>query len=163
MKTTDKMLIGIVVAIVLLIAAALAITLMRPEPTYGAEDTPEGVTHNYLLALQRDEFDRAFGYLSPTLKGYPVTVERFVDDIHDNSWSFRLDTDTTLMVGAASVTGNNATVRVRESRFEGGNLFGSGQSTLDIEMQLHREDGEWKIVNAFDYFAMCWNEANGCE
>jgi hypothetical protein len=163
MKTTDKMLIGIVVAILLLIVAALAITLTRPEPTYGAEDTPEGVTHNYLLALQREEFERAFGYLSPTLKGYPATVERFVDDIHDNPWSFRLDTDTTLMVGAASITGNNATVRVRESRFEGGDLFGSGQSTLDIEMQLHREDGVWKIVNAFDYFAMCWNEAKGCQ
>ena len=163
MKSTDKMLIGIIVAIVLLIAAALTITLMRPEPTYSAEDTPEAVTHNYLLALQREEFDRAYGYLSPTLKGYPATVERFVDNIHSNAWSFRLDTDTTLMLETASITGNNAVVHVRESRFEGGDLFGSGQSSLDIEMQLHRDAGGWKIVYASSYFAMCWNEAEGCQ
>ena len=41
MKSTDKFLIGIVVAIVLLIIAALAVTLTQPEPTYLAEDTPE--------------------------------------------------------------------------------------------------------------------------
>ena len=54
MKTTDKILIGIVAGIILLIIVALVVTLSRPEPTYQPEDTPEGIAHNYLLALQKE-------------------------------------------------------------------------------------------------------------
>jgi hypothetical protein len=74
MKSTDKFLIGIVVGIVLLVVAAFVITLARPEPTYQVEGTPESVAHNYLLALQKEDYQRAYGYLSPTLKGYPVRL-----------------------------------------------------------------------------------------
>ncbi len=98
MKSTDKVLIAIVAGIVLLIVVALVVTLTRPEPIYQAEDTPEGVAHNYLLALQKEEYERAYGYLSPTLEGYPASADRFVEDVEDNSWSFRLNTDTTLAI-----------------------------------------------------------------
>lgn len=64
MKNTDKMLIAIVIGIVLLVVIALAITLTRPEPTYQAEDNPEGITHNYLLALQKKDYERAYVLLS---------------------------------------------------------------------------------------------------
>ena len=53
MKSTDKVLIAIVAGIILLIIVAFVVALAKPEPTYQAEDTPEGVAYNYLLALQR--------------------------------------------------------------------------------------------------------------
>ena len=161
MKTTDKVLIGIVVGIVLLIVVALVVTLTQP--TYQAENTPEGVTHNYLLALQKEEYERAYGYLSPTLEGYPASVEEFAEHIHDDSRRFRLDTDTTLSVGSARITGSNATVTVRESRFRGGDLFDSGQSTEVFNMELDLQDGEWKIVYSSYYFRRCWDQEKGCE
>ena len=162
MKSTDKFLIGIVAGIVLLIVAAFVVTLTRPEPTYQAEDTPEGVAHNYLLALQKEDFERAYGYLSPTLEGYPASAEKFAEHVQDYSWRFRLDVDTTLAVESARVTGNRAVVKVRESRFDGGDLFDSSQSTNVFKMELQLESGEWKIVDADYYFAWCWERDEGC-
>jgi hypothetical protein len=162
MKTTDKVLIGIVVGIVLLIVVALVAVLLRPE-IYQAENTPKGVAHNYLLALQKQDYERAYGYLSPTLEGYPASVEGFVEQIHDHSWRFRLDTDATLSVGLARITGDSATVTVRESRFRGGDLFDSGQSTSVFKTELYLEDSEWKIVYSSYYFARCWDQEKGCE
>ena len=161
MKSTDKFLIGIVVGIVLLVVAAFVVTLTRPEPTYQAEDTPEGVTHNYLLALQKKDYQRAYGYLSPTLKGYPVSAERFAENVEDYSWRFRLDTDTTLAVESAKVTANRAVVKVRESRFHGRGLFDSNQSTTVFEIKLQLENSEGKIVDADYYFTWCWKRSEG--
>jgi hypothetical protein len=163
MKTTDKVLIGIVAGIILLVIVALVVTLTRPEPTYQAEDTPEGVAHNYLLALQIEEYERAYGYLSPTLAGYPASAERFVEHIHDNAWRFRLNTDATLSVESSKITGDNATVYVQESRFWGGDLFDSGQSTYTFDMKLRLEEGQWKIIDSDNYFAWCWDREDGCD
>ena len=162
MKSTDKFLVGIVAGIVLLIIVAFVVTLARPEPTYQAEDTPEGVAHNYLLALQQEDYERAYGYLSPTLEGYPVSAEEFARDVRDHSWSFRLDEDITLAVESSRVIGNRAVVDVRESRFYDGDLFDSSQSTTVFEMELQLEDGEWKIVHSNCYFAWCWMSDEGC-
>ena len=163
MKTTDKVLIGIVIGIVLLIVVALIVTLAQPEPAYQTEDTPEGVTYNYLLALQREEYERAYGYLSPTIKGYPASAEKFIEHIHVYSWNFRLDTDTTLSVESVKISGSNATVTVRESRFRGGDLFDSSQSTMVFDTELHLEDSEWKIIYSHYYFASCWVREKGCK
>ncbi len=161
MITTDKVLIGIVAGIVLLIVVALVVTLTQP--TYQAENTPKGIAHNYLLALQKEEYERAYGYLSPALEGYPASVEEFVEHIHDYPSRFRLGTDTTLSVGLARITGNSATVTVRKSRFRGGDLFDSRQSTSVFKMELDLKDSEWKIVDSSGYFARCWNQEKGCE
>jgi hypothetical protein len=163
MKSTDKFLIGIVAAIVLLIIVALAVTLTQPEPTYQAEDTPEGVAHNYLMALNKEEFDRAYGYLSPVLVGYPASAGKFAEHVQDYSWSFRLNVDTTLLVESAKIIGSRGIVRVRESRFRGGDLFDSGQSTRVFDVELRLEDDEWKIVDADYYFARCWRQEAGCK
>jgi hypothetical protein len=161
MKTTDRVLFSIVLGIVLLIAVALVVTLMRSEPTYQAENTPEGVAHNYLLALQKEENERAYGYLSPTLKDYPASVKEFIEDIDNYSWRF--DRDRNKSIKSAKITANRATVTVRESRFRGGDLFDSGQSTSVFKMELYLEDSEWKIVYSSYYFARCWDQEKGCE
>lgn len=163
MKSTDKFLIGIVAAIVLLVIVALAVTLSQPKPTYQAEDTPEGVAHNYLMALNREEYDRAYGYLSPDLAGYPVSAERFAEHVQNYSWSFRLDADTTLSIVSVKITGNHGNVKVRESRFRGGYLFESGQSTRLFDLEVKFEDNEWKIVDVDSYFARCWKQREGCQ
>ena len=163
MKNTDKFLIGIVAGSVLLVIVAFAITLARPEPTYRAEDTPEGVAHNYLLALQQDEVTRAYGYLSPTLAGYPADENAFAKRVADESWTFRRTEDVTLAVDSSKVSGDRATVKVRESRFRGGGgLFDNSQSTSIFDVTLEREGDAWKIVDAEFYFAQCWEFDRGC-
>lgn len=161
MKKNDKMLVGIVIGIVLLIVVALAITLAKPEPTYQSEETPEGVAHNYILAIQKEDFERAYGYLSTALDGYPKSLREFEDDVFDNSWRFRLDIDTTITLGEAKITGNKAFVEITESRFYGGDLFDSGQSINDFDMVLQLENGEWKVIDSGYYFFHCWEDLTG--
>jgi len=105
MKSTDKFLLGIVIGIVLLVIVSFVVTLTRPEPTYRAEDLPENVAHNYLLALQKKEYQRAYGYLSQELKNYPRSAERFAENIKDFSRRFDADEEVTLSVESAELTG----------------------------------------------------------
>ncbi|HEY73428.1 MAG TPA: hypothetical protein G4N99_09170 [Thermoflexia bacterium] len=161
MKSTDKFLVGIVAGIILLVVAAFIITLTRPDPAYQAEDTPKGIAHNYLLALQKEDFERAYSYLSPTLDGYPDSAEAFVEQVKDSSWRFRVDVDTTLAVESARITNNRATVDVREARFYESDLFDPGQRTTIFEIELQLDDGEWKIVDADYYFSPCWVDSEG--
>ena len=161
MKSTDKFLVGIVVGIILLVIAAFVVTLARPDPTYRAGDAPADVAHNYLLALQNKDLERAYAYLSPTLDGYPDSVEAFAEGIEDHSWRFRTDLDITLAVESAEATGSRAVVDVREARFSSGDLFDSSQRTTIFEIELQLEDGEWKIVDADYYFSPCWVDSEG--
>jgi hypothetical protein len=163
MKNTDKVLLGILAGIALLIILALVMTLTRPVSTYQADDTPEGVAHNYLLALQNEDYDRAYGYLATTLEGYPRSLDKFVENIHGYPYYFRLDQEVSFSIVSAKVTGNNATVKVHLSSFRGGGIFDSGQSSYDFEMSLRREAGRWKIASADSYFASCWQWEQGCK
>jgi hypothetical protein len=163
MKSTDKFLIGIVGGVILLIVVAFAVAFLRPKPTYLPDDTPEGVAHNYLFALQQKDYARAYGYLSPTLSGYPKSAEAFASDASDYNWNFG-DGSNTLQVESSSITGDRAVVLVRETVFYEGGLFNSSQYANTFEMTLQRDpkSGAWKIVESDSYWAWCWNNSDGC-
>jgi hypothetical protein len=164
MKKTDKFLIAIVAGVVFLVLVVFAVALLRPnQPTYEPDDTPEGVAHNYLLALQLEEYERAYGYLSPTLPGYPADVETFERNVSNDRWSFGYyDDDVSLAVEAVDVSGDRAKVVVRKTEFYQGGPFDSGQSSSTFEMVLRHEDGAWKITESDRYWASCWESSEGC-
>jgi hypothetical protein len=167
MKKTDKLLIGIVAGIVLLVVVAFAIALSKPKPEYQAEDTPEGVAFNYLFALQQGDYERAYGYLSPSIRGYPRDAQDFTEAIQDNSWRFGSlnDSSTTLEVDSVRNNGKRAGVTILEMRFYEGDLFNSGQYTSSFDMTLQQDTaGAWKIVESDDYWLGCWNDpySYGC-
>ena len=166
MKTTDKYLIGIVAGIVVLVVVALVVTLMQPESTYQAEDTPGGVAYNYLLALKKADYERAYGYLSPQLLGYPKTLERFIDQIQSSSYNYQfryppLD-NSTLSVKSEVITINYADVTILASIFSGGSLFESGTNNITFDMKLRHVNSKWKITNSDRYFLDCWTQSKGC-
>ena len=166
MKKTDKFLIGIVVGIVLLIAVAFAVALNKPEATYKAEDTPEGIAFNYLFALQQRDYERAYGYLSPKIIGYPKNVEAFEDDIRDYSWSFRdlEDGSLSLEIISVDISGQRAVVKIQSTNFYENGLFDSGQYTNTFDVILRQDqDGKWKITEADNYWLWCWDNLGGCK
>jgi len=166
MKKTDKILIGIVAGIILLVVTAFAIALSKPKPAYQAEDVPEGVAFNYLFALQQKDYERAYGYLSPSLKGYPRSVEVFKDNIRDYGWSFKdlSVSSTTLEVGSVDLNGQRADVTIHETRFYEGDLFNSSQYTYEFIITLRLdENGNWKIVDGDSYWLDCWDTYGGCK
>jgi len=157
MKQTDKLLFGIVAGILILVVAAFILVLSRPAPEYQSGDTPENIAHNYLLALRQQEYEQAYTYLSPNLANYPPTLNQFIQDIEDNDWSFRLDTEVSLAVASARIINNQATVSIEETRFYNSGLFDSYQSVTTFTMELDQENGLWKITEAKAYWDNCWH------
>lgn len=159
MKGSDKFLIGIVAGILLLIVVSVVVVLSRPKPEYRDDDSPEAVVHNYLLALRQEEYERAYGYLSPGLRGYPRDVEAFTEDVED-SYSFSFG-NTTIDVQSATIRGTSAMVEVLETSFSGGDdLFNSGNYERRFDMKLSQENGEWKLVDGNRYWTSCWEKVS---
>lgn len=165
MKKTDKILLGIVAGILLLVIVAFVVALSKPKPTYQAEDTPEGVAFNYLFALQQKDYERAYSYLSPSIRGYPKNANAFSEDVRDRSYHFRdlHDSSYSLDVGSVYIAGMRADVSIQETHFYEGDLFYSGQYTSTFTMNLRQDkNGDWKIEASDDYWLWCWNHEKGC-
>lgn len=61
----DRFLIGILIGIGVLVLVALILFLSRQgQSQYGDESSPSGVLHNYILALQKRDYERAYRYLA---------------------------------------------------------------------------------------------------
>jgi hypothetical protein len=166
MKKIDKFLIGIVTGIILLVVVAFIFALNKPKQTYQSDDNPKGVAFNYLFALQQGDYERAYGYILPSISGYPRTLNIFIDDIKDNSWRFNglNSSSTTLEVESTDITGQRADVEIRETRFYEGDLFSSGQYTSTFQMELRQDkNGDWKIVESDDYWIWCWSDLDRCK
>ena len=157
MSANDRTLVGIVAGVVVLVVAALAVVRLRPEPTYREDGSPEAAAHNYLLAMERGEWARAYGYLSPSLPCYPASAEVFADDITQDAWLRNFD-NVELRVEDATTEGDVAVVTVRESRFWTGGLFQSSQTTGTFEMKLQRAPDGWRIVRSDSYWWWGWSD-----
>ena len=166
MKSPDKFLVGIVVGVAVLLAVVFGVILSRPADEYQAEDTPEGVAHNYLLALQKEDYERAYGYLYAGLENYPASVTAFERDLEKDRWRFRSESSVSLSIQSFSYRGKtNAVVKVRETQFYSGSLFSSSQNSTDFEIHLvlDVDNGSiWKISDADFYFYTCWTSDNPC-
>lgn len=163
MKQTDKFLLIIVGGILLLVAAVFILVLRRPAPEYQPENSPENIAHNYLLALRQEEYERAYGYLEPTLVNYPATLDEFIDDIHRNNWAFRLENDVSLAVESVRATPNQATITIQETTFYHSGLFDSSQSVQTFTMHLSQTANGWKVAEADGYWVSCWHrDDTGC-
>jgi hypothetical protein len=161
-KPVDRFLLAIIIGVVALVLVALALALTRTPQGYLPDTTPDGVAHNYLLAIKQRDSARAYGYLAPDLAGYPPSVDDFVADIDAHySWAFNRD-PATISVGDARIAGDRATVTVSETRFESGGLFSSGQYRMSFAMSLLRQGDTWKLVSAESYWAACWSERRPC-
>ena len=164
MKSTDKILIAILVGVALLVGVAFAVAFFQPKPEYRAEDTPEGIAYNYILAMQRGDYERAYGYLSPMIPGYPRTVERFTTNVNSYAYYYRNNSQRSYETISSTVNGPLATVKVRETTFYQGDLFSSGESTSIRTMTLSKNmnTGKWGISRSDAYWAYCWNQSKGC-
>lgn len=158
-KGKDRFLIAIVVGIVLLVAAAVAVALLRGgTPDYKTEDTAEAVAYNYLLALRLEDYERAYSYLSPTLVHYPANADQFVQDVRSAGWPFNPTQEDVSLTIEQVIPGKTQTiVQVRETRYHQGGPFDSGEYSDTFDVILKNEPSGWKIVEAGRYWYGCWN------
>ncbi len=133
----DKFLLGILIFIGLLVVLSLALFFTRDRPQPVADDTPEGVVYNYLLALQEKDYERAYAYLADE----PGKPSRGAFEQY-----YRYNVDFSLLaveVGAGRILGESAEVEVVITRLSS-DPFGRSWEENGIAF-LTRQDGAWKI------------------
>lgn len=165
MFSQDRFFVGILAGVALLVVVAFAIALTRSEPEYRTDDSPAAVASNYLLALQKGDYERAYALLSPSLPGYPATVEDFVDDMALNlSGNRNQIANTVFSTGEVNITASAAVVTIHSTRFEGNGLFNTRQLDESYRMTLREEAGAWMVRQADPFGSKCWADprAEGC-
>ncbi len=160
MQGSTKFLIAIVIGIVLLVIITFAVVMLRPEPTYQDDSTPDGAAHNYLLAIQNKDYERAFTYI-PEKYAYPEDAEDMAYTISKDSWPFDTNNDSSLAVESVNTRGEEkAVVTIRETTFYNNGLMGSGQSTNTFTLSMILEDELWKVDNGDRYWSSsCWGHS----
>lgn len=137
---SDRFLTFILIGIGVLVIMALALFFIRQgSQDYIADNSPAGVTHNFILALVRADYERAYGYMSdsaskPTLDQFRVSFLSAQSNL----------TDVSVQVGSADIAGDTANVAVILI-YSSGNLF-NGANRQPQTGQLTLQNGAWKIV-----------------
>ncbi len=149
----DRFLTGILIGITVLVIAAVGLFFLRREAqTYGPETDPAGVARNYILALQKQDYERAYGYLAE-LENKPTLAEfrrPFVD------YQNQEVSGTVLDLAEVDSQAREATVSLTLIRGASGPF-----STPNREVSLARlrqEGGAWKIVEMpYPFWSYDWS------
>jgi len=147
----DRFLTGILIGIAVVIVAALAVFFTRKDNlNYVGDDTPEGVVQNYVVALHKRDFDKAYGYLAD-LKDKP-TPEFFRQAFLNHNVD---PTNAGLEIGKTEILGETASVGLGVV-YNPNDPFSSGYRNAEYA-QLVRQDGYWKIKQLpYNFWSYDW-------
>ena len=158
MRGVDKYMVIFVVGVVALVVAALVVSAFQPEETYREGTGPEEIAHNYLLALERADYERAYALLSPDIKGYPPDMQSYVRQINRKPYQFPTeDESVSLTVLSAWEKDDWAKADVRMTSYYDGGLFGGNRYSSEFQLELERVDGTWRIAEGERFFLHCWS------
>ncbi len=151
----DRFLTGILIGIGILIVAALVVFFTRQNvASYVSEATPEGIVHNYVLAVLNKDYPKAYSYLAdldnkPTLNEFrqAFAVGRLGPSNNGTK------------IGKAEITGDDASVEV-SMVYTPDDPFSSGYNNVG-SAQLVRQNGAWKISSmpAYNLWDYSWYQA----
>ena len=136
----DRFLTGILVGIGLLVVVALAVFFTRKDSqTYSAEDTPEGVVHNYVLAVLNKDYEKAYGYLADL--EYKPTYENFRRAFLNGEVNPQ---NQAVDIGESEIVGDVATVDL-ELIYNNSDPFSTGYRNM-MTADLVKQNGAWKLT-----------------
>ena len=142
----DRFLMGILIGIGVLIVAALVVFFVRKDSqTYVPDDVPEGVVHNYVMAVLNKDYEKAYGYLADLDKKptYEQFQKSFVTGVLNPG-------NSAVDVGTSDITGDNATVEVAMI-YNPSDPFSTGYRDVQNAI-LIRQNGQWKISSMPTYY-----------
>lgn len=147
--TRDRSLIWFLGSILCLALIATVVSLVQTRTLdYRRDDTPEAVVHNYILALQRGDAEKAASlFLQDGQHPDVLQVQRALA-------AREIDlSNQTIQVRSAVVQGDQAVVTLEIYQESG--PFGGGYSYTDTSL-LKRQDGAWRI-DTLPYPLWSWN------
>jgi hypothetical protein len=136
----DRFLTGILIGIAVLVVIALAVFFIRNDSqTYVSDDTPEGVAHNYVVAVLNRDYEKAYSYLAD-LKNKPTYEEfrRAFLNGEVNPGSSAVD------IGESVIVGDTATVEIALI-YNPSDPFSTGYRNVQTA-DLVRQNGAWKLT-----------------
>lgn len=142
----DRFLTGILVGIALLIVIALAVFFSRKgAQTYISEDTPEGVVHNYVLAVLDKDYKKAYSYLADLEKkpGYEQFRDAFLKGMVNPN-------NAALDIGKSEINGDTASVEVAMV-YSPSDPFSTGYRDVQRAV-LVKQSGGWKLTSMPDFY-----------
>lgn len=146
----DRFLTGILIGIGVLVVAALAVFFTRRDTqTYVSDDTPEGVVHNYVVAVLERDYEKAYGYLADldNKPEYEDFRQSFLSG-YVNSSGAAVD------IGEAEINDDEAYVELALI-YNPSDPFSTGYRDTSQRGILVKQDGLWKLssmpYNFWDY------------
>ncbi len=148
----DRFLLGILIFIGVLVVAALALFFLRQDSqVYVADDSPDNIVRNFALALQKQDYQRAYSYLedAPARPTYDAFRRAFLTNQLNVA-------NNALQVGSIQyVTSTEATVSI-SILYPGNGPFNQGYSSSDVA-NLVQQGGAWKLsYMPYPYWSFDW-------
>lgn len=159
MRRTIIIIIMAVAAILALVVATLVVVLTQRPVSYRTDDSAEAVAYNYTLAILQQDFAMAYAQLSPTLPGYPPTLEDFVLVV--TRYGSGQPAGTGISLTTRSISETRAIITVRLNTLQPGGLFGNSIATDMSNLELTRIDGRWRITGG-SLLPYCFTREEGC-
>lgn len=142
----DRFLTGILIGIAVLVVVALTVFFIRKDSqSYVSEDTPEGVVHNYVLAVLNGDYEKAYGYLAD-LEDKP-TYEEFRDAFIKGVVN---PNNSAVDIGESEVNNDTASVEVAMI-YNPSDPFSTGYRDTQRAI-LVRQEGLWKLSSMPGYY-----------
>lgn len=135
----DRFLLGILIGIAVLVLLSLVVFFARPSGLeYGEESTPEGVVRNFIVAIHKEDYEKAYAYLAedehkPTFEAFSQPLMLAYIDPASNG----------VEVLTSQTSADRATVKM-SIYYNSSDPFSGGYSNTD-QASLLRQDGQWKI------------------
>jgi len=151
----DRFLTGILVGIGVLVILALAVFFTRKDSqTYVSDDTPEGVVHNYVVAVLKKDYERAYGYLADL--DHKPTPEDFRKSFLNG---YINPANSALDIGRSEITNDEASVEVTQI-YSPSDPFSTGYRDTQRAI-LVEQNGVWKISSmpAYNFWDYNWYQA----
>ena len=147
----DRFLTGILIGIAVLIIIALAVFFTRKDNlNYTSDDTPEGVVQNYVVALHKRDFEKAYGYLAD-LTNKP-TPEQFRQSFLNHNVD---PTNAGLEIGKTEISADTASVTLGVI-YSPNDPFSTGYRNAEYA-QLVQQKGAWKIKQLpYNFWSYDW-------
>jgi len=148
----DRFLLGILGGIALLVVLSVGLFFLRRGTLeYVADGTPDAAVRNFVIAVKKGDYDRAFQYVAPATP--PVEKLSLTQTFTQQGSEIAA---TGVEVGQAMIDGDKAMVPVTMQR-GGGELFGSIYRDQQ-SAELVRVGGEWKIKSMpYPFWNFSWS------
>jgi len=147
----DRFLMGMVIGIGVVVVLAVGLFIARQgQVEYLSADTPNSVVHNFILALTRSDYERAYTYLAE--KPNKPTPNQFRQDLTSSPPGFN---QTSLSIGETLVDADFATVQLLLSQSYGGPF--TERTRYTDTARLERQAGSWKLVSMpYPFWSFNW-------